>query len=132
MERIKISKNISHIIVTQPTTNKSRSSYLMLIKKLKEISDDPDWMIDLKKWIKFRKDFLIDNKINNKLICTYCGRDDLEEGYHDFNKINLNHYNSKLATIDHIYPISKGGLRYSEKNCTVSCKCNNQKADKIL
>jgi 5-methylcytosine-specific restriction endonuclease McrA len=79
----------------------------------------------LSKWLTFRNEFLS----NSDLICTYCGRDDLIKDQPE----NIVKQVSNLATVDHVYPVSKGGPRYDVNNCVVSCqKCNQQKADTIL
>ena len=60
----------------------------------------------------------------NKLICAYCGRDDLI--------VNITPSSPNKATIDHIVPISRGGSWIDKDNMAVCCnKCNFDKADKI-
>jgi 5-methylcytosine-specific restriction endonuclease McrA len=59
------------------------------------------------------------------LKCTYCPKDNLQIEF-DGMKIPRN----KMATIDHIVPISKGGEIYDYSNLCVACaRCNNKKSD---
>lgn len=126
------SRSVHNNIFQDPSTNNCRASYLLLRNKLYE-QDENHWSIELKKWLKFRNTFLAKQVVDNKLTCVYCDRDDLVTGYHEFDKINLNNKIKNLATIDHIYPLSKGGAKYDEANCCCSCKkCNNTKGANIL
>jgi len=80
---------------------------------------------ELRDWIAFRDRFLS----TSELKCVYCGRTDLVKDQPEEDPIQL----SNLATIDHVFPVSKGGKRYDLKNCVVACpKCNQKKADKII
>lgn len=78
-------------------------------------------------WLTFRNKYLRQQKkLHGKLSCAYCGFYPLEA--------NFNNPHSALprATIDHIYPLSRGGKRYDENNLCVACvRCNQKKADKI-
>jgi 5-methylcytosine-specific restriction endonuclease McrA len=79
----------------------------------------------LQDWFDFRDKFLS----KRKLVCTYCKRDDLIKDQPNHIRKQL----PNLATIDHIYPLSEGGAKFDEKNCTVACpKCNRKKGAKIL
>jgi 5-methylcytosine-specific restriction endonuclease McrA len=125
------SKHETHYLFNVPSTNKCRSAYILLYDKLRAEDDSMDWAKELKKWLLFRKNYLRNekHKNNGKLICSYCGRDDLISGFHTFNKRNV----KNLATIDHIIPLSKNGLKYDKNNCCVSCKkCNHKKSDMII
>jgi len=116
-----------------PVNAKSRASYLLLIYQLRDFVDDGFWANDLKKWLKFRQEF-IENELNEKgeLKCNYCGRNDLVPGFYEFENKNKNHQIPNLATIDHVIPLSKGGAKYDKDNCVIACKtCNKNKKDKI-
>tara|TARA_R110000824_G_scaffold334168_4_gene520721 strand:+ start:452 stop:826 length:375 start_codon:yes stop_codon:yes gene_type:complete len=81
---------------------------------------------ELSQWFKFKKKLLDqcleDN--NGKLVCAYCGRDDLIE---EIPKIKQP---ANLATIDHIIPLSRGGAKMDKSNCVISChRCNYRKSD---
>lgn len=127
-------RNENHYIYEEPTSNKSRSAYILLYDKLRAQDDSDDWASDLKMWLVFRKEFIrAELSKNNKLTCAYCGREDLIEGYHEFDKKHLNNNIPNLATIDHIMPLSKNGRRYDRKNCCIACKnCNKRKDNKNI
>jgi 5-methylcytosine-specific restriction endonuclease McrA len=82
-------------------------------------------MDEIQLWLDFRDEFLS----SRPLVCHYCKRDDLIKDQPE----GVVRHVSNLATIDHVYPVSKGGPRYDPSNCVVSClKCNADKADTIL
>ena len=103
---------------------KSLASLILLKKSLyKQENPKKHWRL----WLKFRKRFLKSKKKENKkLICEYCGRDDLK----------INHYKtpkSCRATIDHIIPKSKNGKIFDLDNLAVACyPCNMKKGDKLI
>lgn len=131
MKKIILHKK-KHLLYVEDPHIKSYASYILLKNRLKNLDDEPTWAIELKKYLKFREEFLNESKIDGKLICVYCQRDDLVEGHHEFKNKNLNNNIPNLATIDHIIPISKGGSKYDKSNCCISCKkCNQKKADKM-
>lgn len=67
--------------------------------------------------------FLYRMKIEGKLICVYCQKP--LEVYAETFKGNLP---SDYATIEHIVPISEGGLKYDESNFACACSsCNNRR-----
>ena len=125
---------MTHRIYSTPKSNKSHAAYILLFDKLRSLSDGPDWAVELKKWLPFRKEFLQNElKEKGKLICTYCGKNDLIQGYHEFEKKHLNMQFKNLATVDHIHPLSLGGVKYDKDNCCVACEpCNTKKANKII
>lgn len=127
-------RSVYNHILTVPTSNKTRSAYILLYDKLRAQDDSENWATELKKWLPFRKEILqTELKEEGKLRCVYCGREDLVEGHHEFNKKHLNHNTPNLATIDHIHPLSKGGEKYDTDNCCVSCRnCNSKKGNKII
>ena len=60
--------------------------------------------------------------------CHYCPKDNLVIEYEGM-KVPLD----KLATIDHVVPMSRGGAAFDEKNVVPCCnKCNQKKGNKIL
>ncbi len=62
------------------------------------------------------------------LKCQICNNTDLVETILHKRKIPHN-----LATIEHVIPLSKGGLKYVEANFICTCiKCNNKRGDKPL
>lgn len=127
-------RSVHNRIYGAPTSNKTRSAYILLYDKLRALDDSEDWATELKKWLIFRKEFLKNElKKEGKLRCVYCGRDDLVEGDHEFEKKHLNMKIPNLATIDHIHPLSMGGKKYHKPNCCVSCrKCNSKKGNKFV
>jgi len=138
MELIKTPHSKKHqvhnYIYTIPFSDKTYSAYILLYDKLRSLDDSEDWASELKIWLEFRKQILQETlHTEGKLRCAYCGRNDLVEGYHDFDKKHLNMKLSNLATIDHIHPLSREGQKYDKKNCCVSCiKCNTRKGDKLV
>ena len=76
-------------------------------------------------WLRFRKWWL---KQQGKLVCHYCGRKGLKKSVR-----TREEEETKLATIDHVHPLSKGGERYKDYNLVVACwPCNQKKGDDIL
>ena len=122
-------KSIFYDYVCDNPNIKSRGAYLLLINKYKPL--DIDFISkkdELYKWLDYREDFLNKKMQENdgKLICKYCERKDLIKGSRE--KYNKNNKIHNLATVYHIYPLSKGGSKYDEDNCVVSCKsCNKRK-----
>lgn len=104
----------------KPTTPYSRSAYILLVKKYFYLTK-PEW----EEWLDFREEYLSHVlKEKGELVCTYCGKRNLKKDAPDYDKM--------LATIDHIIPLAKGGLKYDLKNLTVACSpCNNNKKDKL-
>ena len=126
-------RQVQNHIYMIPETNRSRSAYILLYDKRKALDDSEDWATELKRWLLFRKEFLQSEIVDDKLTCSYCGRDDLIEGYHESHKKHLNHGFANLATVDHIHPLSKNGEKYNRDNCCVSCRrCNSKKGNKII
>ncbi len=78
--------------------------------------------------IKIKKRFF--QKVKNKfgrLKCQICNNDDLIE----IGKNGKQPHN--LATIEHVIPISQGGLRYVDSNYICTCsKCNGERGDKPM
>lgn len=83
-------------------------------------------MQQLADWLSFRDELLNAALVRDgKLVCFYCGRDDLVE------MSAARKPPSNLATIDHVIPRSKGGGERDKDNCVIACfRCNQKKADK--
>jgi len=81
-----------------------------------------------------------DLKQNGKLTCRLCGRSDLidlqeENSLTRIEKFNFLQTDQKIrvATIEHIQPISLGGLKYDPANMTVTCyQCNCERGVKEI
>lgn len=73
-----------------------------------------------KRWYRARESFLREKFAKHgKLICYYCGRDDLEL------KAKIK---SRQATVDHVLAISLGGNEFDKSNFAVACSgCNKKK-----
>lgn len=75
---------------------------------------------ELQIYLDFRHKFMSEFP---ELVCYYCGKRGLLEETED---------RTKLATIDHQVPISKGGAVLDPRNCVISCvPCNQNKKDKV-
>ena len=85
-----------------------------------------------KTWLNFRDEYMgIFLEENGMLVCSYCGKENLDKGIKG-NSLD-NNLNTNLATIDHIIPLSKGGPKYEIENLTIACKsCNSRKDNKNL
>lgn len=128
------SKNNIIILEDNPCVS-SRASYELLKEYYYNLDEDYfDDYQELQKWLEFREEFLIEQKeINGDLVCKYCGKPHLEIGGRSRKDMSLNNKNPNLATVDHVFPLSKGGPKYDKSNLVVSCKkCNQNKADKII
>lgn len=69
--------------------------------------------------------------MDGSLTCRLCGRNDLidvqeiESNPEDKFNILRTEMKDRVATIEHINPISKGGLKYDPSNMTITCyNCN--------
>ena len=82
----------------------------------------------LRVWLTFRNKYLRRQKrITGSLICAYCKTPYLDPNFH-----NPCENGRRKATVDHIYPLSKGGVEFDEKNLAVACsRCNGRKGDKL-
>lgn len=77
-------------------------------------------------WLDFRMSLLTEFEQNDTLTCVYCGRTGLS-------KITDGVEPKYQATLDHVYPLAKGGQRYDKSNLVVACRpCNAKKADNLL
>ena len=106
-----------HIVLTENPHIKSMAALVLLTRELRPK--------ELEKWLKFRDEYLTEIlKEFGDLVCKYCGKRNL------LKDTTSRH---KLATIDHIIPLSKGGPRYDKDNLAVACSsCNQKKADKDI
>ena len=85
---------------------------------------------ELATWLAFRSEFLAKKKQQcGDLKCYYCGKKNLKEDVNEnYGKREL----SRLATIDHVKPRSKGGTD-DEDNLVVACfPCNQRKGDSVV
>jgi 5-methylcytosine-specific restriction endonuclease McrA len=82
-------------------------------------------------WLGFRDRFLARQKAKDGVLrCHYCGKAPLvEEVPIRASKAQLR----LLATLDHVFPLSKGGEVFDEANLVVACfPCNQRKGDGII
>lgn len=102
----------------------SHAALILLRRKLRgsERRTRPQWRI----WLSFRNRFLKKKLREGPLSCFYCGKTPLYKN----TRITPRHLR---ATIDHVYPRSKGGKEYDESNLAVCCtECNAKKGDRLL
>ena len=115
---------------------KSKAAYSLLRDKLKVLDESYVKTQDnLSKWLIFREEYLLEvqNENSGNLTCSYCGLDHLEIGGRSKEDMQKNNKNPKLATVDHITAMSKGGEKFDKENMLVSCKkCNKSKSNKTL
>lgn len=85
---------------------------------------------ELTTWLTFRSEFLAKKKQEcGYLKCHYCNKKNLKE---EVDESSGKRELSRLATIDHIVPRSKGGTD-DESNLVVACfTCNQRKGDSIV
>lgn len=114
-------------VIILPLSRCGNNKKEQTMKKKKTIEEARTWM-------QFRDQFVA----TQKLECGYCGRNDLVNSA----PLNPTHPNDhvfkrikgldpeRIATVDHIYPTSKGGEKLNPKNLLVCCsQCNRMKAD---
>ena len=107
------------VIVDDPIIS-THAAAVLLSQKYK------DWEIE--EWITIKREFLRKSKEREgDLVCHYCDKTGLNmEPDPTGKKLG------KLATIDHVIPISKGGSRTDEKNFVVACwSCNHKKGNNV-
>lgn len=126
---------VNHVIFNENSVSiKSQASLILLNDYLREM--DEDYLIrtsELQEYLDKRFLFLIKTKRKEgDLACHYCKKPNLEIGYRNANLSQLNNKNKKLATIDHVIPVSSGLIKIlDESNWVVSCKrCNTKKGSK--
>jgi len=121
---IRLNKQYHNVLIKNPHIQ-SFAAALLLSHKYKIKKRRIPYKVRV--WLTFRNKYLKRQKKKNKVLrCQYCGIYPLESNYNNPNS------NRTRATIDHIYPLGKGGKRYDESNLCVACvKCNQKKADKV-
>ena len=83
---------------------------------------------ELQDYLNRRFIFLIKTKRKKgDLVCHYCHRPHLEAGYRHHSLSELNNKNPRLATIDHVIPVSANIDKLDESNWVVSCRNWNSK-----
>ena len=127
------STKFNHVIYNDDVSSKSQSALILLNDYLRE--NDDDFLREeqeLQEYLNQRYIFLLKTKKKEgDLVCHYCGNTHLEIGYRSVRLCNLNNKNPKLATVDHVKPVSSGIDRLDVTNWVVACKkCNNRKGSK--
>ena len=114
-----------NVLTVEPDL-KSRAALLLLKAKiLKDPNTDTRPLYQV--WLDFREKYLeeIESRVGT-LECVYCGALGLAIDTDGMPP-------HRQATIDHVFPLSKGGKRYDLENLAVSCRvCNEDKADKVI
>jgi 5-methylcytosine-specific restriction endonuclease McrA len=113
---------MKHRVTVKNPHPKSMAAGILLKRWLrkKEVDD----------WLRFRSKFLAKKKQQHGCLkCYYCDKQNLKE---DVDENSCKRELSRLATIDHIVPRSKGGTD-DEDNLVVACfTCNQRKGDSIV
>lgn len=106
---------MKHLVIVEPTSARPYSNLVLLNKFY-------SWLESLA-WAKFKKSFIKKElKEKGKLVCAYCGRENLTEVGPITN----------IATVDHVIPRSKGG-KDEFSNVVVCCfGCNKSKSDQSV
>ena len=123
----------NHVIYSEEVSSKSQSALILLNEYLRE--NDEDFLREEKElqyYLNKRWSFLARQKRRKgDLSCHYCGKPHLDIGYRSVKMCEKNNKNPRLATIDHVKPVSSGIDKLDESNWVVSCrKCNNRKGSK--
>ena len=119
-------KRLFHKILVDEPHIDSLASYLLMKKDFERL--DPyikEQKIPFRIWLTFRNRLLLRLKKQNKgnLICTYCRREHLVTNF-QLKGIRQ----ERKATLDHVVPLAKGGMRFDESNLVACCsKCNEKK-----
>lgn len=126
------STKFNHVIYNDDNVSlKSQSALILLNDYLREHDEDfLKTVFELQEYLNKRFLFLLrKNKVDGDLVCHYCNKPHLEVGFRQLNLAYLNNKNTKLATIDHVIPISSNLIdKLDETNWVVSCKkCNRKK-----
>lgn len=122
VERIVGKPNMIHLVFCSPHV-RSYASLVLLNEQYARMDTERSEKNNWKKWVIFRYRYLKQIKERDgELVCEYCGKRDLHIS------MKKTGGNSKLATLDHIKPLSHDGDRYNPKNLAVAClKCNQEK-----
>ena len=127
------STKFNHVIYNDDNVSLKSQSALILLNDYLRVHDE-DFLkaeFELQEYLNKRFLFLLrKKKFEGDLVCHYCGKNHLEVGYRQANLAYLNNKNTKLATIDHVIPVSSILKidKLDETNWVVSCKkCNRRK-----
>jgi len=112
---------MKHKILVENPDPLSQAAYLLLNDYYASQADYTD---GYRGWLRFRSDLL--NRWQTErgeLFCHYCGKGPLP--IEDPSQ-------KKVATIDHVMPLSKGGPKFDENNLVIACyACNSKKKNKM-
>lgn len=123
-KRHKLHKHRIYIVDHRRIHHTSYASQIMLRRQLLKQAVLAGDEYSRFKWGPFRdKIFKRLQHVKVPINCVYCKRKNLEPFTKDRNK---------MATLDHIMPISKGGKVFDLENLTIACDtCNRGKKDKL-
>lgn len=114
---------IQNVFIRNPSSQ-TRASYVQLVRDYKKLDRDYNWRMNIGFRISFLKEFYTKH---GGLFCEYCGKREL------LLKATKKEELTRLATLDHVIPLSKGGRRFDHKNIKVCCPiCNGNKRDKDI
>jgi len=124
-----VSRNI--ILVDEPH-QKSLAS-LVLINDYYRVRDEDylDKTKDIQYYLDKRHEFLTEILERDGILkCHYCKHTNLEVGERLLADAEINNKNNKLATIDHVIPVSSGIDKLDTANWVVACRrCNRWKSN---
>ena len=105
-----------HVLVDDPHPQSMAALVLLAGRLQKETIQD---------WLNFRIAFLNSIiSIRGDLVCAHCQAKGLLIETDD---------TDKLATVDHVVPLSKGGEQFDRTNCIVACyPCNNNRKNRSI
>lgn len=121
----------THTIHSEDISRKSYANSLLLHDYYKRMDDDYLSAYDLRMLkIEHSRKTLFDwqTKLDGKLFCVYCSKEDLQiefDGLHITPNVK--------ATLEHLIPISKGGEDFNLNHIVCACgKCNGSRSNKDL
>jgi 5-methylcytosine-specific restriction endonuclease McrA len=119
-KRESLSKRLGVSLVDEPHVQSPAS--LMLLNR--DLSQQDETLYNYQEWLTFRDKYFADIFERDYCIrCAYCQKDLIADTKDT----------SRVATIDHIIPVSKGGEVFNLDNLVSACySCNQNKADKTL
>jgi len=108
-----------HNVLVYDPHPQSLAALVLLTKKL---APRP---LSYKVWLRYRSWYLRKHwKKHKEFRCHYCGKGNLKAESDTA---------SQLATLDHVQPLAKGGLRFHSSNIVIACSpCNSRKQDKSV
>jgi 5-methylcytosine-specific restriction endonuclease McrA len=117
-------ESISKRLGVSLTRNPHISSTASLVLLTKKLTKQDNTIYDWQEWLRFRDKYF--NEILSRdycIRCAYCQKDlQAFVGVKD----------PRLATIDHINPVSKNGSMYDKSNMVSCCvSCNQKKGNRI-